>query len=269
MKVTIEHSFCPYCDEVTELYFRIINTILFSGNEAELRESMRQLEKKNSTWWIFHIRLRCTTPLGLPATSQRQNQNIRASYYDGWISMTPWTNIIDWLEWNHPFQPYFHFPFITFSFGCATPFCRNQPFAQSELETTLWKVWFFLPFFLPVPFFFRCGYHYPPRMGYLRFCPLLADTFLMQWPFFWLDGILFVTVSIQARHVSLWLCYSSLTFGRMSRLCADIWICSFSLSLPVYLFPIFHNRFLSKQSSFFLCKDSMPTGTTWLSWPMA
>ena len=28
------------------LYFRIINTILFSGNEAELRESMRQLEKK-------------------------------------------------------------------------------------------------------------------------------------------------------------------------------------------------------------------------------
>nr|DAJ01750.1 MAG TPA: hypothetical protein [Caudoviricetes sp.]DAK04733.1 MAG TPA: hypothetical protein [Caudoviricetes sp.]DAL06160.1 MAG TPA: hypothetical protein [Caudoviricetes sp.]DAL90864.1 MAG TPA: hypothetical protein [Caudoviricetes sp.]DAM18385.1 MAG TPA: hypothetical protein [Caudoviricetes sp.] len=32
--------------------------------------------------------------------------------------------------------------------------------------------------------FFRCGYHYPPRMGYLRFCPLLADTFLMQWPFF-------------------------------------------------------------------------------------
>lgn len=39
MKVTIEHSFCPYCDEVIELYFRIINTILFSGNEAELREA--------------------------------------------------------------------------------------------------------------------------------------------------------------------------------------------------------------------------------------
>lgn len=153
MKVTIEHSFCPYCDEVTELYFRIINTILFLAmrrNCVKAWDSWR----KNSTWWIFHIRLRCTTPLGLPATSQRQNQNIRASYYDGWISMTPWTNIIDWLEWNHPFQPYFHFPFITFSFGCATPFCRNQPFAQSELETTLWKVWFFLPFFLPVPFFF-------------------------------------------------------------------------------------------------------------------
>ncbi len=46
MNVTIEHSFCPYCDEVTDLYFRIINTILFSSNETELRESMKQLEKK-------------------------------------------------------------------------------------------------------------------------------------------------------------------------------------------------------------------------------
>ena len=46
MKVTIEHSFFPYCDEVTELYFRIINTILFSGNEAELRDRWKQLEKK-------------------------------------------------------------------------------------------------------------------------------------------------------------------------------------------------------------------------------
>lgn len=54
MKVTIEHSFCPYCDEVTELYFRIINTILFSGNEAELRESMRQLEKKLHLMNISH-----------------------------------------------------------------------------------------------------------------------------------------------------------------------------------------------------------------------
>lgn len=45
MKVTIEHSFCPYCDEVTELYFRIINTILFSGNEAELRESTNYIKK--------------------------------------------------------------------------------------------------------------------------------------------------------------------------------------------------------------------------------
>ena len=46
MKVTIEHSFCPYSEEVTDLYFRIINTILFSTDEAELRVSMRQLEEK-------------------------------------------------------------------------------------------------------------------------------------------------------------------------------------------------------------------------------
>lgn len=46
MKVTIEHSFCPYSEEVTDLYFRIINTILFSTDEAVLRESMRQLEEK-------------------------------------------------------------------------------------------------------------------------------------------------------------------------------------------------------------------------------
>lgn len=48
MKVTIEHTFCPYCEEVTNLYFRIINTILFSSNEVELRESMKQLAQKTS-----------------------------------------------------------------------------------------------------------------------------------------------------------------------------------------------------------------------------
>lgn len=46
MKVTIEHFFCPYCEEVTNLYFRIINTILFSSDEAELRTSMERLKEK-------------------------------------------------------------------------------------------------------------------------------------------------------------------------------------------------------------------------------
>lgn len=46
MKVTIEHSFCPYCEEVTNLYFRIINTILFSSDETELRTSMERLKEK-------------------------------------------------------------------------------------------------------------------------------------------------------------------------------------------------------------------------------
>ena len=42
MNVTIEHPFCPYCSEVTNLYFRIINTILFSKDEDELRTSMER-----------------------------------------------------------------------------------------------------------------------------------------------------------------------------------------------------------------------------------
>lgn len=48
MKVTIEHSFCPYCEEVTNLYFRIINTILFSSDETELRTSMERLKNETS-----------------------------------------------------------------------------------------------------------------------------------------------------------------------------------------------------------------------------
>jgi len=55
MNVTIEHSFCPYCDEVTNLYFRIINTILFSKDESELRTSMERLTKKTrlDDYFIF------------------------------------------------------------------------------------------------------------------------------------------------------------------------------------------------------------------------
>lgn len=48
MKVTIEHSFCQYCDEATELYFRIINTILFSIDEADLRGSMERLKSETA-----------------------------------------------------------------------------------------------------------------------------------------------------------------------------------------------------------------------------
>lgn len=47
MTVTIEHPFCPYCDEVTNIYFRLINTILLSSDETDLRVSMKRL--KNET----------------------------------------------------------------------------------------------------------------------------------------------------------------------------------------------------------------------------
>lgn len=55
MNVTIEHSFCPYCEEVTELYFRIINTILFSSNEADLREGVKRLQQNTplDEYFIF------------------------------------------------------------------------------------------------------------------------------------------------------------------------------------------------------------------------
>lgn len=45
MNVMIEHVFCRYSDESTEIYFRIMNTILFSANESELRTSMERLQK--------------------------------------------------------------------------------------------------------------------------------------------------------------------------------------------------------------------------------
>lgn len=44
MKVTIENVLCRYSDKATEIYFRIINTILFSIDEAELRASMERLK---------------------------------------------------------------------------------------------------------------------------------------------------------------------------------------------------------------------------------
>ena len=45
MNITIEHIFCPYCDEVINLYFIIMNTILFSCNEAELHKYGTSKEK--------------------------------------------------------------------------------------------------------------------------------------------------------------------------------------------------------------------------------
>ena len=44
MNVTIETFFCPYCDEVTEAYFRLINTILFAADEKELRQGIEKLK---------------------------------------------------------------------------------------------------------------------------------------------------------------------------------------------------------------------------------
>ena len=44
MNVTIESFFCPYCDEVTEAYFLLVNTILFADGEDSLRQGLERLK---------------------------------------------------------------------------------------------------------------------------------------------------------------------------------------------------------------------------------
>ena len=46
MNVTIENFFCPYCDEVTEAYFRLVNTILIAVDEKELRQGIEKLKAR-------------------------------------------------------------------------------------------------------------------------------------------------------------------------------------------------------------------------------
>lgn len=46
MNVTIETFFCPYCDEVTEAYFRLVNTIFFAADEKELRQGIEKLKSQ-------------------------------------------------------------------------------------------------------------------------------------------------------------------------------------------------------------------------------
>lgn len=44
MNVTIETFFCPYCDEATEIYLRLVNTILFADDENSLRKGIEKLK---------------------------------------------------------------------------------------------------------------------------------------------------------------------------------------------------------------------------------
>ncbi|WP_300700718.1 hypothetical protein [uncultured Alistipes sp.] len=46
MNVTIESLFCSYCDEVAEIFLRLIDTILFASNETELRQGIENLKTK-------------------------------------------------------------------------------------------------------------------------------------------------------------------------------------------------------------------------------
>lgn len=46
MNVTIESLFCSYCDEVAEIYLRLIDTILFASDEHELRQGIENLRTR-------------------------------------------------------------------------------------------------------------------------------------------------------------------------------------------------------------------------------
>ena len=46
MNVTIESLFCSYCDEVAEIYLRLIDTILLASDENELRQGIENLRTK-------------------------------------------------------------------------------------------------------------------------------------------------------------------------------------------------------------------------------
>lgn len=46
MNVTIESFFCPYCDEVAEIFLRLIDTILLAGSETELRQGIDKLKSQ-------------------------------------------------------------------------------------------------------------------------------------------------------------------------------------------------------------------------------
>lgn len=46
MNVTIESLFCSYCDEVAEIYLRLIDTILLASDENELRQGIENLRTR-------------------------------------------------------------------------------------------------------------------------------------------------------------------------------------------------------------------------------
>lgn len=46
MYITIESFFCCYCDEVAEIFLRLIDTILLASNEHELRQGIDKLKSQ-------------------------------------------------------------------------------------------------------------------------------------------------------------------------------------------------------------------------------
>lgn len=82
MNVTIEHPFCPICSEVTNLYFRIINTLLFSKDENELRTSMESLKKETRLDEYFTFGYGAHHLWICKRKPSRQKQNLSTPHHD-------------------------------------------------------------------------------------------------------------------------------------------------------------------------------------------
>lgn len=66
MYVTIESLFCSYCDEVAEIFLRLIDTILLASDENELRQGIENLRTRAPLddyfvygfgahhFWVYH-----------------------------------------------------------------------------------------------------------------------------------------------------------------------------------------------------------------------
>jgi len=68
MKVTIETFFCPYCDEATEIYLRLVNTILFADDENSLRRKPKC--RSTTISCTVSVRIICGCINARPATGR-------------------------------------------------------------------------------------------------------------------------------------------------------------------------------------------------------
>lgn len=87
MYVTIESLFCSYCDEVAEIFLRLIDTILLASDENELRQGIENLKPKFCSTTIS-----CTASVhiifGAPAQGQRPDAAVQKQTIESRI-LTP------------------------------------------------------------------------------------------------------------------------------------------------------------------------------------
>ena len=148
MKATIEHSFCPYCDEVTELYFRIINTILSQPMKRNCVPAWNAY-KKNTPWWLFVFGYGKHHLWVCQRRPSNTKKDFRASGNHGRILMIQAGRngiIFLFLPRRIPF-----FYIYLSLFGCAISFCKKQPFVKSSVRFSEKQGSFLFPF---CPLFF-------------------------------------------------------------------------------------------------------------------